>query len=199
MIALDFTRSIVAASTIVFLCSCRSAPTRLFTLDPVAPTSIASSYGGPAIRVDAIHVPPALDRIEIASEVAPGEYKVNELDHWIAPLAQITRQTLTADLIARLPRGRVIFPRLARPIGAIGINVDLLSFSSDRDGARLYVSWVGISDGPQPRSCGGTLTLRIDRESAGPGSTANALSRLLAELADGIVAELMLLPPADPS
>jgi uncharacterized lipoprotein YmbA len=184
---------------IVLLISCQGAPTRLFVLEPVEPTSISSSYNGPPIHVEAIHVPPALDRIKIPSEVAPGEFRISELDRWIAPVVQITRQVLTADLIARLPQGRVIFPHLARPVGAIGINVDLLSFSADREGARLHVSWVGTSAGSQPQSCGGTMVLLAPRLGAGSASMAGALSTLLAQLADGIVAQLMLLNPVDPS
>jgi uncharacterized lipoprotein YmbA len=64
-----------------------------------------------------VHIPPALDRIEILSEVAPGEFKVNDLDHWVAPLGPVARQTLTADLIARLPQGRVIFHTSQSPQG----------------------------------------------------------------------------------
>jgi uncharacterized protein len=191
--------ALVAAGTMVLLSSCHSAPTRVFALDTVAPTSISSSYKGPPIRVEAIHVPPALDRIEISREVAPGEFRVSELDHWIAPLGQIVRQVLTADLIGRLPQGRVIFPHLARPVGAIGINVDLLSFSADREGARLHVSWAGTSGGSQPQSCGGTMVLLTPRLGVGSASMASALSTLLAQLADGIVAQLMLLNPVDPS
>jgi uncharacterized lipoprotein YmbA len=185
------------AGMAVFLTSCQSAPTRLFALDSIAPTSITSSYNGPAIRVEAVHVPPALDRIEISSEVAAGEFRVDELDHWVAPLGQITRQVLTADLIARLPQGRVIFPHLAGPPGAIGINVDLLSFSADRQGATLYVSWVGIADASQSR-CGGTMVLETTRAGAGSAAVASALSTLLGQLADRIVAELMRLTPVDP-
>jgi uncharacterized lipoprotein YmbA len=189
--------TVAVAGIVVLLTSCQSAPTRLFALNPVAPASIPGPYHGPAIRVEVVHVPPALDRIEISSEVAPGEFRVNELDHWVAPLTQITRQVLTADLMARLPQGRVIFPHLAGPAGAIGINVDLLSFRADREGvATLHVSWVGIADASQPR-CEGTMVLQTTQAGVTPAATANALSTLLAQLADRIVAELSLLTPVD--
>jgi uncharacterized protein len=191
-------RTVAAAGMLLILSSCHSAPTRLFGLAAVAPTSISSSYAGPPIHVEAIHVPPALDRIEIPSEVAPDEFKVSDVDHWIAPLGQITRQVLTADLAARLPEGLVIFPHLARPVAAIGVNVDLLAFSAGREGARLQVSWVGTSGGSQGQSCGGTMVLNTARPVSGSASMAGALSALLAQLADGIVAQLLLLPPAEP-
>jgi hypothetical protein len=132
---------------------------------------------------------------DVQPKIGPLVSKLNEA----APVVQITRQVLTADLIARLPQGRVIFPHLTRPVGAIGINVDLLSFSADREGARLHVSWVGTSAGSQPQSCGGTMVLLAPRLGAGSASMASALSTLLAQLADGIVAQLMLLNPVVPS
>jgi len=183
----------------VFLASCQSAPTRLFALDPIALTPTPSPYNGPAIRVDAVHIPPALDRIEILSEISSGEFKVNDRDHWIAPLGQLARQALTEDLIARLPQGRVIFPDLAKSTGTISVSVDLLAFSAGREGAKLQVSWVGTSDGSQPRSCGGTMLLETTLRGAGSGATASALGTLLAELADRIVAELLLLGPVEPA
>jgi uncharacterized protein len=190
---------VIAAVPLLVMAACQSAPTRVFTLEPVVPRSIANPYSGPPVRIDAVHIPPALDRIEILSEVAPGEFKVSDLDHWVAPLGQVARQTLTADLIARLPQGRVIFPHLTKPAGAIGVSVDLLAFSADREGAKLHVSWVGTSDGSQPQSCGGTMMLQTTLPGAGSAATASALSTLLAQLADRIVAELMLLAPLEPA
>jgi uncharacterized lipoprotein YmbA len=180
---------------LVFVAACQSGPTRVFSLTPVVSASIANHYSGRPIRIDAVHVPPALDRIEILSQVAPGELRVNELDHWAAPLGQLVRQALTADLIARLPPGGVIFPHLAKPAGAIGVSVDLLAFSADREGATLEVSWVGTSTGTEPPTCGGTMVLRTTLPGAGSAGIAGALSTLLAELADHIAAELLLSAP----
>ena len=191
--------TVAVAGMAVFLTSCQSAPTRLFALDPIAPTSIPSSYNGPAIRVDAVHIPPALDRIEILSEIGLGEFKVSDRDQWVAPLGQLARQALTEDLIARLPPGRVIFPDLAKSTGTISVSVDLLAFSAGREGAKLQASWVGTSDGYQPRSYGGTMLLETTLRGAGSAATASALSTLLAELADRIVAELLLSAPVEPA
>jgi uncharacterized protein len=189
--------TVAVAGMAVFLISCQSAPTRLFALDPIAPTSIASPYNGPTIRVDAVHIPPGLDRIEILSEVGSGEFKASDRDHWMAPLGQLARQALTEDLIARLPQGRVIFPDLPKATGTISVSVDLLAFSADRAGAKLHVSWIGTSDGSEPRSYGGIMLLETTLPSAGSAATASALSTLLAELADRIVADLLLLAPVE--
>jgi uncharacterized protein len=193
------TLAVAAAGMAVFLTSCQSAPTRLFALDAIALTSIPSPYNGPAIRVDAVHIPPALDRIEILSEIGSGEFKVSDRDQWVAPLGQLARQALTEDLIARLPQGRVIFPDLAKSTGTIGISVDLLAFSADREGAKLHVSWVGTSDGYQQRAYGEAMLVETTLPVAGSAAMARALSTLLAELADRIVAELLLMTPIEPT
>ncbi len=50
------------AAVLAALTACQSAPTRIFTLYAVPPAA-RSAYSGAPIRVDAVHVPPALDRI----------------------------------------------------------------------------------------------------------------------------------------
>jgi hypothetical protein len=77
--------------------------------------------------------------------------------------------------------------------------VELLEFNADRQGAMLQVSWVGTSEEARPRSLGGTLVLHTSLSGAGSGSIATALSKLIAQLADRIVAELLLPAPVDPS
>ena len=178
----------VLGALAVILAACQSVPTRLYMLEPIATIVTPGAYQGPAVRVEAVHVPPALDRREIVSEVAPGEFKVSDVDQWIAPLGQGVRQTLTADLASRLPPGRVIFPHLVKPPGTISISVELLTFTADRRGAELQVSWQGSSEGTPPQTPGGTMILRTGLSGAGSASMVAALSTLLAQLADRIVA-----------
>ena len=172
------------------LAACHSSPSRLFTLYPVAPGGARSAYAGAPIRVDAVHVPPALDRIEVVSDVAPGELGLHDMDHWSAPLGQVSRQALSADLIARLPPGSVIFPHLAKSDGALGLVVDILDFKADRAGATLEASWVlaRAEGGSAPTR--GTAQLRTDQSAEGAAAMARALSTLLGQLADRIVVAL---------
>jgi uncharacterized lipoprotein YmbA len=168
----------------LLLISCHSAPTRIYTLYAVVPVAPISRYAGPAIRVDAVHVPPALDRIEVVSDIAPGELKVSDLDHWSAPLAQVAKQALSADMGARLPSGRVIFPNLAKPEGTLGVSVDILDFRSDTSGADLEASWIITPTNPDAAPRRGTGRFRGGASGAGATATAHALSALLAQLAD---------------
>ncbi len=172
------------------LMSCRSSPTRIYTLYDVAPAAAARAYSGPALRVDSVHIPPALDRIEIVYDTAPGEVKINDLDHWSAPPAQAARQTLSADLVERLPPGLVIFPHLSKPADALGLSVDILGFEADQRGARLLASWTLTPAAGAEKARQGTATFKIDRSIASARGTVQALSLLLGQLADRIVAEL---------
>jgi uncharacterized lipoprotein YmbA len=175
---------------VTLMASCRSAPTRLFTLEPIAGVSGIGRYSGPALRIDAVHIPPSLDRIAITTDLTPGELRINELDHWAAPPGQLVRQALTADLAMRLPEGRVIFPHLAKSRGAIGLNVDILAFSADAQGARLEASWIMTSDDSNPGSGGRTASLEDVTPTAGAAATARAWSTMLARLADRIAGDL---------
>jgi uncharacterized lipoprotein YmbA len=160
-------------------------------LEPIAAAAAIGPYSGPALRIDSVHVPPSMDRIEITTERAPGEIRINDLDHWAAPLGQLVRQALTADLSVRLPEGRVIFPHLAKPQGAIGINLDILAFSADAKGSRLEASWIMTSDDSKPASAPRTVLLEDHTPTEGAAATARALSALLAQLADRIADELV--------
>jgi uncharacterized lipoprotein YmbA len=122
------------------------------------------------------------------TEIAPGEFRVSEVDRWAAPLGQVTRQALSADLIARLPPGRVIYPHLAKSAGAIGITVDVIVFGANREGAQLQASWTGSSGGSQSTACGGTAVLQAPLDGTGSMALAHAFSVLVAQLADGIAA-----------
>jgi uncharacterized lipoprotein YmbA len=172
------------------LSACQSAPTRLYTLYPVPSSAVRETYSGPAIRVDSVHFPPALDRIEIIHDVAPGEMTVNDLEHWSAPLGQTARQALAADLVSRLPPGKSIFPHLAKPDGALGVTVDVLEFKTDGGGFSLQASWVVHGAGQASAAGGATATLRTGATGEGAAATVQALSTLLGELADRIVTSL---------
>jgi uncharacterized lipoprotein YmbA len=172
------------------LCACQSAPTRLYTLYAVPSATSGATYTGPPVRVDAVHFPPALDRIEIVRDVAPGEMTLTDLAHWSAPLGQTARQTLSADLVSRLPPGKALFPHLTKPQGALGVSVDVLEFKRDGRGFFLLASWAVEGAAPSSSARGGTATLRATASGDDAAATAQALSDLLAQLADRIVADL---------
>jgi uncharacterized lipoprotein YmbA len=121
----------------------------------------------------------------VITTVNPGELKINDLDHWSAPLAQVARQTLSMDLARRLPPGSVLAPRLAKPEGTLGVSVEILDFSGADGTAHLSVSWTVKldSDVPSPQR---EVVLTTRENTASAASTARTLSDLLAQLADHI-------------
>ncbi len=186
-------RVIAGGVMTLLLLSCSSAPTRIYTLYPVPPASI-TPYAGPPIRVDAVHVPPTLDRIEVISHITPGELKVSDLEHWSAPLTELAKQALSADMVARLPPGRVIFPHLAKPQDALGVSVDILDFRADAGGPSLEASWSITAAEPGTVPSRGTAQFRTKGSNAGATAAADALSALIAQLADRIAADLTHQP-----
>jgi uncharacterized lipoprotein YmbA len=168
------------------LAGCRSAPTRIYSLEPVAPASRIEAYHAPALRVDTVSVPAGWDRIEILRPSATGTLQISDFDHWTAPLAQMARQTLTDDLDRRLPSGSVIYPRLPGPIDALGVNVDILDFTIDAAQASMRASWV-IGDSRNPQSIKRSVAeLQASVSSETPGAVVRAWSVLVGQLADRI-------------
>lgn len=175
---------------------CHSAATRIYTLD-TTPAARIDSYQAPALRVDSLSVPAGWDRIEILRPASAGELAISDFDHWSAPLAQAARQALSADLSERLPSGSVIYPRLPKPSGALGVSVDILEFSVAGSRASMQASWVIT---PAGSVAGGAHTakrsealLQDSMTSAEPAAVARAWSRLIGQLADRIASDAALL------
>jgi uncharacterized lipoprotein YmbA len=179
-----------AIAAAVLLTACQSAPTTLYTLVSSPPSVTRPTYDGPAVRVEAVHLPPALDRNEVVTSVAAGQLQLHDDAHWAAPLSKTARQALTEDLLARLPEGRTVFPQLPAPPGTLGITVDVLVFQAGRNGASLQASWTVAATGAGSPASSGTVLLRTEQSGADPAGTARALSTLLGQLADRIVAAL---------
>jgi uncharacterized protein len=168
---------------------CRSASTRIYTLGPAAPASHIDDYHAPAVRVDTLSVPATWDRIEILKLSDAGTLEISDFDHWAAPLAQMARQTLSDDLDQRLPSGSVIFPRLPKPSGALGVNIDILDFSIVASQASMRASWIIVPSGDSQGAKRSAASLRSSMGSAGPAAVAHAWSDLIGQLADHIAAD----------
>jgi uncharacterized protein len=173
----------------VALAGCRSASTRIYTLAPAAPTSHIDLYHAPALRVDTLSVPASWDRIEILTLSAAGTLQISDFDHWAAPLAQMARQTVSDDLDQRLPPGNVIYPRLPKPSGALGVNVDILDFNIVASQATMRASWIIVPSGDAHGAKRSAAELRSSMSSEEPAAVAHAWSDLIGQLADRIAAD----------
>ena len=168
---------------------CRSASTRIYALGPAAPASRIDVYHAPALRVDTLNVPASWDRIEILKLSAAGTLQISDFDHWAAPLAQMARQALSDDLDQRLPSGSVIYPRLPKPSGALGVNVDILDFNIVASQASMRASWIIAPSGDAPGAKRSAAELRSSMSSVDPAAVAYAWSDLIGQLADRIAAD----------
>jgi uncharacterized lipoprotein YmbA len=179
---------VAGCAVAVALGGCRSAPTRIYTLGPAVPGSHIGVYHAPALRVDTVNVPASWDRIEILSLSAAGTLQISDFDHWAAPLAQMARQALSDDLDQRLPSGSVIYPRLPKPSGAMGVNVDILEFNVASSQVTMRVSWIIVpSDIPGAKRS--AAELRSAMSSEDPPAVARAWSDLIGQLSDHIAAD----------
>ena len=184
------------AAVLPGLASCAGSATRFYTLDSSLSIGARSNgYTGPRIRVDAVHIPPALDRTELTKDLPNGQVLVSDNDHWVAPFGELARRALTQDLADRLPSGAVIFPDAPRPAAASGIVVDILIISHTGGSAVMDVSWTLVPGHPagaaqQAPVQGSTLRLSTPTDSPGVGAIANETDKLLGQLADKITADL---------
>jgi uncharacterized protein len=168
---------------------CRSASTRIYSLRPAAPASHIDVYHAPALRVDTLNVPASWDRIEILKLSATGTLQISDFDHWAAPLAQMARQALSDDLDQQLPSGSVIYPRLPKPSGALGVNVDILDFNIVASQASMRASWIIAPSGDAPGAKRSAAELHSSMSSEDPAAVAHAWSDLIGQLADRIAAD----------
>jgi uncharacterized lipoprotein YmbA len=168
--------------------ACQSAATRIYNLDPVPATRL-DAYEAPPIRIDTLSVPASWDRIEILGLSAAGKLEISEFDHWSAPLAQIARQALSEDLDQRLPSGSVIYPRLPKPDGALGVDVDILEFSAVGSQVSMRASWLIVPPAGSQRAKRSVTSLHVAIGSSEPPAVAHAWSELIGRLADQIAAD----------
>ena len=171
------------------LAGCHSSPTRLYTLYGTPATGRPQTVAGPPVRVDAVHVPPAFDRIEVVSGSSGGVLTIDDLEHWSAPLDHMARQVISEDLTTRLAPGRVIFPHLAKPDGALGITVDILDLTTVGREAVMQASWAVTGRPAGTAVAPSAVELRTPAAAGGAGS-ARTLSLLLGQLADRMAGDL---------
>ena len=180
---------VAGCAVAVALGGCRSASTRIYTLGEAAPVSHIDFYHAPALRIDTLNVPASWDRIEILTSSSAGTLQISDFDHWAAPLAQMARQALSDDLDHRLPSGSVIYPRLPKPSGALGVNVDILDFNIVASQASMRASWIIVPSGNAQGAKRSAAELRSSMSSEDPAAVAHAWSDLIGQLADRIAAD----------
>lgn len=167
-----------------------SDPTRFWTLDPLPPAHAPAPGAIAPVRVLAVRVPLALDRLELTEQASANRVTVRDFDRWSAPPGELMRIALTQDLRARLPAGTLLAAREPKPAGARDLVVDVLDLQPTSAGYLLEASWSLLrADGRAPIA---RHDVRLLTPAGGTDAQAQAqaISRLTALLADGIGAAL---------
>jgi uncharacterized lipoprotein YmbA len=181
---------LIAGALILAACG-HSPPSRFFTLDAAPPAHPARTQAPVApVQLDAVHIPAAVDRLEMVTETGPARVQISGQDRWAAPLGEMMRRTLAQDLASRLPRGAFVFPEAPRPQGTRGLVITVLQLKASPDGrVALQANWSLLDSGSSRAAGGDNLSLSA---AGGPGAQgqAQALSAVLGQLADRIAGAL---------
>ncbi|MGB6602782.1 MAG: PqiC family protein [Steroidobacteraceae bacterium] len=165
-----------------------SPPTRFFTLDATAPPIHREAHGAP-VEVNAVHVPPTLDRQTIVRGEIDHQLTISSQDRWGADFGELVRRVLTQDLEARLPAGMVLPPDTPAPDNARGLVVEILAFQPKGSDIVLDADWTLLEGAPARPALQRSVHLQ---EAAGSSTNDQvaAMSRLLGQLADRIAEEI---------
>lgn len=178
---------LLAATAVLTLAACASAPTHFHTLVPPA-TENANTASAPFfIEVQPVGVPPQVDQPQMVLRQGSGGVALLDNERWIAPLGDEIRGALSADLSRTLNTHDVYgLPKSAgQPV--VRVKMDVNRFDAELGGDAVVESvWtvrlVGAADG-QVTSCGSRV-----REPAGGdyAGVVAAQQRALARIAAGI-------------
>ncbi|HEY1891272.1 MAG TPA: PqiC family protein [Steroidobacteraceae bacterium] len=182
---------LIPALALLTLAGCASSPpTRYFALDPAPPAAPAAGQAaGEPVKVDSVHIPPALDRDSMVRGESDNQLQISSQDRWAGDLGEMIRRVLTQDLSQRLPSAMVIAPQSPAPPSARGLVLDILTFQPQAGEVVLDADWTlvqGTQSNPVLRR---SVHLTAPDASSAQGQ-AQAMSTLLGQLADGIAAQI---------
>lgn len=185
-------KRIFGLAFLALLAGCGSSPkTQFYALDAVPGGSIPARVQGQPIVVDAVRLPEVLDRLQLVRRTGQTGLDISDVYRWGAPLDEMSRRTLTHDLAARLPPGKILAVDEPKPAGgARALVVSVQRFDADADGrVRLDAVWTLLAGSPQRP----VLTRRAAVVTDGAADFAAqpaAMSRALGKLADQIASAL---------
>lgn len=160
-----------------------------FSLETIAPESSPGAAAGLPVGIDAVELPPAVDRREIVARDSDGHLDLRGTELWAGPFEAMVIHTLAFDLAGRLPEGMVILPGQSKPAAMRSINLIIEELEAGPDPILvLDARWI-----LRAQDSAGTThheRIAIDLASLESAEIASGTSRALAALADRIVAEL---------
>jgi len=175
-----------------------SPPLHYFMLSETAPAArLTESTDQVPVRVDRVTIPTELDRSQLVRRIDANRVQIVDSDRWAAPLDDMIRRVLSADLAMRLPPSLVVDPY--EPFSAEprqSLSVDIQHFYGDTSCAvSLRAAWV--LKPPRAPSVRGTEEISLPAGRACPDASAlpQAMSEALGQLSDRIATALTSQPP----
>ncbi|KPJ34643.1 hypothetical protein BMUNKI379_12025 [Burkholderia multivorans] len=169
-----------------------SPPTCYVALSPVASAAPRATEPVAPVQLTAVHVPAALDRLEVVVQRSANRLAIDDGARWGAPLDLMMRETLTQDLLARLPEGAVVLPGAPRQADTRTLVVTVLDAHADESGTLTFLAaWTLLSGRPERVTSSRETTLTAQLTSRDAAAQADALSRVLGQLADRIASALV--------
>jgi uncharacterized lipoprotein YmbA len=92
---------------------------QFYSLDTIEPEGNVPAVRTSPVGIDAIELPPGLDRRGIVIRGAGHRIEVRGTHQWTSSLEEMVMHTLAFDLANRLPEGMVILPGQAKPSGVV--------------------------------------------------------------------------------
>jgi uncharacterized protein len=187
------THRLILPLALLTLTACASSPpTRFYALDPAPAGGSVHAAAGTPVKIDAVHIPPPLDRSSMVRGESGNQLEISSQDRWAGDLGEMIRRVLTQDLAERLPPGMVIAPESPAPANARGIVVDIMTFQPQSSGSSagevmLDADWTllqGTQSNPVLRR---STHLTAAAATSAQGEAA-AMSTLLGNLADRMAA-----------
>ena len=174
------------ALPLALVAGCSSTATRFWTVEPVAATAPPVATTVVPIQIAAVHVPLAIDRLEVVRHDEAERVKILDFDRWSAPPGDLLRRALTQDLVAQLPPGSVVFPDSPAPPTTRRIVVDVLDLRQTGDRYVMQLSWSLATPNGRPHA------LRLEAPAAMDDVAAQmqALGSMMGQLATDIAASV---------
>ena len=190
--------------TAILAAGCASSPPmRFYTLTPVAPESRPTAPADMTrVRLNRVTVPGELDRIQIVRRIDATRLQIDDQNRWAAPLDEMVRRVLVADLAARLPANSLV--DAYQPPGGErvqGLSLDIQEFYADSSCAvTLRATWVLTPPPAQGKGSAAAPAMQVTEEtqvpSPGPCSGAESvpqsMSRALGMLSDRMAAAIAM-------
>lgn len=163
----------------------RAPKNEIYSLDTLPAEGARTAMTGAPIGIDAVELPPGLDRKDVAVRGTDHRLEVRGTHQWASSLEEMVTHTLAFDLANRLPDGMVILPGQVKPVGtmrSLSVTFEDLAAGPDRVFV-LDARWTlnGVTHQEH---------ITVNAESLESAAIADAMSRALAMLADRIVAGL---------